>query len=63
MEIHLGWIKMELPAKQWLRENAGAQAVPDHVAVAVAADGGALSKGTLTQREWDFIVTESEFVD
>ncbi|WP_038465591.1 hypothetical protein [Arthrobacter sp. PAMC 25486] len=63
MEIHLWWINMELPAKQWLRENTEAAAVPDHVAVAVEAAGGALSDGTLTQREWDFIVTQSEFVD
>ncbi len=63
MEIHLWWINMELPAKQWLRENTGSDSVPDFVADAVAAAGGSLTGGTLTQREWDFIVTQSEFVD
>ena len=63
MEIHLWWIKMELPAKQWLRENTGAETMPAHVAAAVEAAGGSLTGGTLTPREWDFIVTQSEFVD
>jgi hypothetical protein len=63
VEIHLWWLELELRAKQWFRENTGAQAVPDSVAEAVAAAGGSLSGGTLTQREWDFIVTQSEFVD
>lgn len=63
MEIHLWWINMELPAKQWLRENTEAEAVPGPVAAAVEAAGGSLTDGTLTQREWDFIVTQSEFVD
>lgn len=63
MEIHLWWINMDLPAKQWLRENIEAESVPAHVAAAVAAAGGSLTGGTLTQREWDFIVTQSEFVD
>lgn len=63
MEIHLWWLELDLPAKQWLRENTEADEVPDQVAAAVAAAGGSLSDGTLTQREWDFIVTQSEFVD
>lgn len=63
MEIHLWWRELDLPAKQWLRENTEAGEVPGHVATAVEAAGGSLSDGTLTQREWDFIVTQSEFVD
>lgn len=63
MEIHLWWLELELRAKQWFRENTGATEVPESVAEAVAVAGGSLSDGTLTQREWDFIVTQSEFVD
>lgn len=63
MEIHRWWLELELPAKQWFRENNGAAEVPGPVADAVAAAGGSLSEGTLTLREWDFIVTQSEFVD
>lgn len=63
MEIHLWWREMELPAKQWLRENTEAQEVPDRVVAAVEKAGGTMTEGTLTQREWDFIVTQSEFVD
>lgn len=63
MEIHRWWLELELPAKQWFRENNGAAEVPAPVADAVAAAGGSLSAGTLTRREWDFIVTQSEFVD
>ncbi|WP_104111113.1 MULTISPECIES: hypothetical protein [unclassified Arthrobacter] len=63
MEIHLWWLEIELPAKQWLRENTGAGAVPSHVVAAVETAGGAMTNGTLTEREWEFIVTQSEFVD
>ncbi|MFQ4148745.1 hypothetical protein AAGW05_08625 [Arthrobacter sp. LAPM80] len=63
MEIHLWWRELDLPAKQWLRENTEASEVPGHVLTAVEAAGGSLTGGSLTQREWDFIVTQSEFVD
>jgi len=63
VEIHRWWLELDLPAKQWLRENLGAETVPDHVQLAVATAGGDLVAGTLTQREWDFIETQSEFVD
>ena len=63
MEIHLWWLELDLPAKQWLRENLGTGAVPGHVLAAVAAAGGEVAGGTLTAREWDFIATQSEFVD
>jgi hypothetical protein len=63
VEIHLWWRQLELRPKQWLRENTGTNVVPDHVAEAVRAAGGELTAGTLTPREWDFIVTQSEFVD
>lgn len=63
MEIHLWWLELDLPAKQWLRENVGADAVPEPVLAAVVAAGGEVVGGLLTAREWDFITTQSEFVD
>ncbi|MEV8145927.1 hypothetical protein [Specibacter sp. NPDC078709] len=63
MEIHLWWLETELPAKQWLRENTGADQVPSHVVAAVEKAGGTMTNGSLTDREWEFIVTQSEFVD
>ena len=63
MEIYLWWRELELTAKQWLRENTEAGEVPAKVVAAVEAAGGSMTDGTLTQREWDFIVTQSEFVD
>lgn len=63
MEIHVWWLALELRAKEWLRENTGAAVVPADVVAAVEAAGGAMTDGTLTRREWDFIVTQSEFVD
>ncbi|NVM96487.1 hypothetical protein [Arthrobacter wenxiniae] len=63
MEIHLWWLELDLPAKEWLRENLEAEAVPEHVLAAVRAAGGEVANGTLTGREWNFIETQSEFVD
>ncbi|ALE07433.1 hypothetical protein AL755_21355 [Arthrobacter sp. ERGS1:01] len=63
MEIHLWWLELDMGAKEWLRENADADVLPDHVAAAVLAAGGEMANGTLTRREWDFIETQSEFVD
>ncbi|WP_395939451.1 MULTISPECIES: hypothetical protein [Arthrobacter] len=59
VEIHPWWLELDLPVKQWLRENVRADEVPEP---GVAA-GGAVVGGMLTAREWDFITTLSEFVD
>ena len=63
VEIHLWWLALDLPAKQWLRENLRAEALPAHVLSAVQAAGGEVSAGTLTMGDWNFIETQSEFVD
>lgn len=63
VEIHLWWLELDLPAKEWLRENLEAESVPEHVLAAVTAAGGEVVAGTLTKREWNFIETQSEFVD
>ncbi len=54
---------MDLLAKEWLRENLRAELMPDHVLAAVKSAGGGVVNGTLTRGEWDFIETQSEFVD
>lgn len=63
MEIHLWWLELDLGAKEWLRENHDAATLPEHVLNAVVKSGGDVVNGTLTRREWDFIETQSEFVD
>ena len=37
--------------------------MPDHVLAAVRSAGGDVVNGTLTQREWNFVETQLEFVD
>ncbi len=63
MEIERWWPEMDLPAKEWLRENLRTEPIPDHVLAAVKSAGGAVVNGALTRGEWDFIETQSEFVD
>ncbi|MGO4384007.1 hypothetical protein AB4Y80_07240 [Specibacter sp. RAF43] len=63
MEIHLWWLELDLAAKEWLRENLEAETLPEPVLAAVVASGGDVVNGTLTVREWNFIETQSEFVD
>nr|WP_256127951.1 hypothetical protein [Arthrobacter sp. SDTb3-6] len=57
------WLELDLPAKEWLRENLEAETVPEHVLAAVKAAGGEVAAGSLTPAEWKFIETQSEFVD
>ena len=63
MEIYLWWLELDLPAKEWLRENLEAEPIPEHVLAAVKSAGGDVADGTLTRQEWNFIETQSEFVD
>ena len=63
VEINLWWLELDLPAKEWLRENLEAEPIPEHVLAAVKSAGGDVVNGTLTRQEWNFIETQSEFVD
>lgn len=60
------WLDLELASKEWLRENLRASEIPPSVQKDIAAAGGPASDaaaGGLTSADWDFIETQSEFVD
>ncbi|WP_026556298.1 hypothetical protein [Arthrobacter sp. 35W] len=63
MEIHMWWLALDVRAKEWLRENPESASLPPDVAMEVVAAGGELANGTLTAKEWDFIETQSQFID
>ncbi|OFI37042.1 hypothetical protein BIU82_10865 [Arthrobacter sp. SW1] len=66
MEIFMWWLDLDLESKEWLRENLRATELPLGVLQGIAEAGGphpdSLSGG-LSQADWDFIETQSEFVD
>ena len=66
VEIFMWWLDLDLASKEWLRENLRATKFPwlccrgsprpaDPVRMTSAA--------VLTAADWDFIETQSEFVD
>ncbi|WP_426997477.1 hypothetical protein [Pseudarthrobacter sp. N5] len=66
MEIFMWWLDLDLGTKQWLRENIGAGEFPLPVLHAIAEAGGPhpdTVASVLTEADWDFIQTQSEFVD
>jgi hypothetical protein len=66
MEIYMWWLDVNLPTKAWLRENLRAGELPLPVLQAIAEAGGPHPENpldVLTQADWDFIETQSEFVD
>ncbi|ART71401.1 hypothetical protein BTO20_25195 [Mycobacterium dioxanotrophicus] len=65
MEINMWWLDLPLDSKEWLRENLRAQKLPSQVAQHIAEAGGPPDKAGdgLTAEDWDFIETQSEFVD
>ncbi|MFE4542817.1 hypothetical protein [Arthrobacter sp. NPDC056727] len=66
MQIHMWWLDLDLKSKEWLRENLRAGDVPQFVMQGIAAAGGPhpdTPQAVLTEAEWDFIETQSEFVD
>ena len=57
---------MNLDTKEWLRENLRAGELPLQVLQGIAEAGGPHPEnplGILTEADWDFIETQSEFVD
>jgi hypothetical protein len=66
MQIFMWWLDLDLKSKEWLRENLRADDVPPFVMQAIAEAGGPhpdTPQAVLTEAEWDFIETQSEFVD
>lgn len=60
------WLDLDLPSKEWLRENLRAAELPLPVVQGIAEAGGPHSDAVaevLTAADWDFIETQSEFVD
>ena len=60
------WLDLDLASKEWLRENLRAAELPAEVQRGIAAAGGPgpdSAAVTLTAADWDFIETQSEFVD
>lgn len=60
------WLDLDLNTKQWLRDNLGAGELPLSVLQAIAEAGGPhpdTVSSVLTEADWDFIETQSEFVD
>ena len=53
------WLDLDLASKEWLRENLRTAELPEAVQRGIADAGGA----ALTVADWDFIETQSEFVD
>ena len=66
VEIFMWWLDLDLASKEWLRENLRADELPAPVLQGIAEAGGPSPEGAsvvLTAADWDFIETQSEFVD
>jgi hypothetical protein len=66
MEIFMWWLDLDLASKEWLRENLRAGELPLPVLQGIAEAGGPHPDNpaaALTAADWDFIETQSEFVD
>ncbi len=66
VEIFMWWLDLDLASKEWLRENLRAAEMPLPVLQGIAEAGGPHPDKVavvLTAADWDFIETQSEFVD
>jgi hypothetical protein len=66
VEIFMWWLDLDLASKEWLRENLRADELPLPVLQGIAEAGGpgtADVSVVLSEADWDFIETQSEFVD
>ncbi|WP_026548832.1 hypothetical protein [Arthrobacter sp. Br18] len=63
MQIEKWWPRVGVEAKQWLRENQGSADVPDDVRAGIVEAGGPSEGQLLTDEDWQFIRTQSEYVD
>lgn len=60
------WLDIDLKSKEWLRENLRATELPQDVLQCIGDAGGPRLEelaGGLSDADWDFIETQSEFVD
>ncbi|GAA4052081.1 hypothetical protein GCM10023063_45350 [Arthrobacter methylotrophus] len=66
VEIFMWWLDIDLKSKEWLRENLRSTELPQEVLQCIADAGGPHLDdlaGGLSDADWDFIETQSEFVD
>jgi hypothetical protein len=66
VEIFMWWLDLDLASKEWLRGNLRAQELPLPVLQGIAEAGGPhpdKATGVLSAADWDFVETQSEFVD
>jgi hypothetical protein len=66
VEIFMWWLDLDLASKEWLRENLRAGELPLPVLQGIADAGGPRREDlspVLADADWDFIETQSEFVD
>jgi hypothetical protein len=66
VEIYMWWLDLDLPSKQWMRENLRVTELPLPVLQGIAEAVGTRPADVaivLTEADWDFIETQSEFVD
>lgn len=62
--IEQWWPELHTATKQWFREHQRAEAIDPDVALEVYDAGGPdLKEQELSRQDWDFIETQSEFVD
>lgn len=66
VEIYMWWLDLDVEHKEWLREHLRSKELPQPVRQGIAEAGGPQTEtpdGGLTEADWDFIETQSEFVD
>jgi len=63
IKIERWWPYLDTTAKQWLRENLRHDGIPSKVQDRIAEAGGPVIDPILEVGDWDFIETQSEFVD
>lgn len=63
IRIERWWPYLDITAKEWLRENLRDEGIPPKVQTRIAEAGGPVMDPILNNQDWDFIETQSEFVD
>ncbi|WP_435868635.1 hypothetical protein [Arthrobacter burdickii] len=61
--IEQWWTRVDVEAKQWLREHSGAGDLPESVQSAIAGAGGPSGEDPLGDEDWQFIELQSETPD